>query len=110
MLAGDAGVPRARPQTAMLFGFLAYVRSWPDSACPHFPSNVRKADLPRYQVARKTVSDPLRASAVQMFCVTKSLFDHLVGTQHDRLRYHQTERFRGLEVYGRLKLCRQLNG
>jgi hypothetical protein len=30
MLAGDAGVPRRRPQTAMLFGFLAYVRSWPD--------------------------------------------------------------------------------
>ena len=31
--------------------------------------------------------DPLLPSAVQLFCAAKSLFDHLVGTQQNRLRH-----------------------
>jgi hypothetical protein len=41
---------------------------------------------------------PLLPWAAQLFCAAKSLFDHLVGTQQDRLRHRQTERLGGLEV------------
>jgi hypothetical protein len=60
--------------------------------------------------ARGGAFDPLRPSAVQLFCAAKSLLDHLVGTQKNRLRHRKTERLGGLEVYDHLIFCRQLNG
>src|SRR6516162_1288989 len=40
----------------------------------------------------------------------RSLFDHLVGAKQDRWGYGKTKRLGGLEVYGHLKFCRELNG
>src|SRR5262249_52421183 len=57
--------------------------------------------------AREAAIDPELTSAVQLFCGAKSLLDHLVGTQQDRLRHRQTERLGGLEVYGHLEFRRK---
>jgi len=53
--------------------------------------------------------DPLRPSAVQLFCAAKSLFDHLVGAQQDGLRHRKAERLGGLEVQDHLVFRRQLH-
>ena len=38
-----------------------------------------------------------------------ALFDHLIGAEPNRRRYHKTKRLGGLEVYQHLELSRQLN-
>src|SRR5438105_12498824 len=42
--------------------------------------------------------DPEPLSAVQLFCLARFLFNHLVGENKDRDRQGYAERFRGLHV------------
>ena len=53
--------------------------------------------------------DPEPTSAVQLFCAAKSLLNHLVGVQQDRLRHSKAERLGSLEVHGHLEFCRKLH-
>src|SRR5215470_11818000 len=64
---------------------------------------------PIFIAQRSVANDPELTSEVQLFCAAKSLFDHLIGTQQDRLRRRQTERLRGLEVHDHLEFCRKLH-
>jgi hypothetical protein len=61
-------------------------------------------------MAGSVENDPELPSTVQLFCAAKSLLDHLVGTQQDRLRHGQTKRLGGLEVDDHLEFCWKLNG
>ena len=54
-------------------------------------------------------NDPDRLSSTKLFCVARSLFDHLVGAQQYRCGYRKAKRLGGLEVYDRLVLGRKLH-
>jgi len=68
-------------------------RSWRDCSWPEAPVRGDAAIRP-LSVEHRTLGgaantaapDPLRSSAVQMFCVAISLFDHPVGAAEDRAR------------------------
>jgi cytochrome b561 len=53
-----------------------------------------------------SVGYAMAANLLMAFCAAKSLFDHLFGTQQDRLRHRQTKCLGGLDVNSHLKFDR----